>query len=115
MQTNTKRNKKTIQEVQKKEEQEKHKTYLVGPNGWERNVSIKLAKHCQPDVLCVTSERDVLIDYKGTFPENFLTYKSFCFQGQRPSQRSRRHGARVVGALTVRQTMGTSESEEIIM
>ena len=40
-----------------KQEKEKHKTYLVGPNGWERNVSIKLTKHCQPDVLCVTSER----------------------------------------------------------
>ena len=44
-----------------------------------------------------------------------MTYnKSFDFQGQRPSQRSRRHGARVVGALTVGQTMGTSEREEII-
>ena len=45
-----------------------------------------------------------------------MTYnKSFDFQGQRPSQRSRRHGARVVGALTVGQTMSTSEREEIIM
>ena len=44
-----------------------------------------------------------------------MTYKSLDFQGQRPSQRSRRHGARVVGALAVRQTMGTSEREEIMM
>ena len=52
--------------------------------------------------------------YKGTFPREVLNYKYFDFQGQRPSQRSRRHGARVVGALTVGQTMGTSEREEII-
>ena len=43
-----------------------------------------------------------------------VSRRSFDFQGQRPSQRSRRHGTRVVGALTVGQTMGTSEREEII-
>ena len=39
---------------------------------------------------------------------------SLDFQRQRPSQRSRRHGTRVVGALTVRQTMSTSERGEIM-